>query len=229
MSKVNINDPTAWQSLDWDEPAPIKIKSDHAVNVARAARVRSLHNENWIKNVANHNKEQKGKSWVKDAKENDDPAYLEWKKLHDAGSAKNPDNPEWLAKIQESNRSRNSTPEFIAKVKAGLERYVEANGDVIKARNRISNTNPEHIANRKAGIKEFFADPVASAAAREARSKAHSKPFHAGEYGDFKSMTAAVEHVTRLGLLANARKKFIKWLKTDPTNYYYLKNNANTI
>lgn len=192
-----------------------------ASNVSIAARHRSLDNPDWIEKQAKHNESQRGKSWVKDAKVSDEAAYLAWKELHDAGTANNPNNPEWLAKIQECNRSKNSRPEFIEKVKAGLERYVENNGDVIKARNRISNTNPDHIANRKAGIKDFFADPVASAAAREARRKAHSKPFVAGNYGVFPSMTAAVEHVTALGEL-NIRKKFYKWLKTDPANYHYI-------
>lgn len=34
---ININDPSAWQSLDWDEPISVKIKSDTSVNRARSA------------------------------------------------------------------------------------------------------------------------------------------------------------------------------------------------
>jgi hypothetical protein len=175
----------------------------------------------WKEANDKHNKNQRGKSWVLDAKNNNDAAYLAWKKAHDEGAAKNPDNPEWLGKIQESNRARNNTPEFIEKVKAGLATYVEENSHVIKARNNISNTNPDHIANRREGMKAFYADPVASAAAREARSKAHSKPFKTPE-GIFPSLTMAALEYNKIKNNKNGRKWLYSMMKRCPEEYYYI-------
>lgn len=189
-------------------------------NQVTASRERSSRPD-WKEANAKHNKNQRGKSWVRDAKENDDAAYLEWKKLHDAGSAKNPDNPEWLAKIQESNRSRNSKPEFIEKVKSGLKRYAENNSDIIKAKNHKSNTNPQHIANRKVGMKEFWNDPVASAAARKARSDTNSKPFKT-PIGVFPSLTNASLEYNKIKNNKNGRKWLYSMMKRYPEEYYYI-------
>ena len=42
-SRININDPTAWSDLNWDDPTvPDALKrTDQAVNVARANRIRA--------------------------------------------------------------------------------------------------------------------------------------------------------------------------------------------
>ena len=46
------------------------------------------------------------------------------------------------------------------------------------------------------------------------------RPFHT-PYGTFPSLNAAARYVTEQGLLTNAVKKFEKWKKTDPANYYF--------
>ena len=61
-------------------------------------------------------------------------------------------------------------------------------------------------------------------AAHQAGLARRDKPFHAGEYGVFPSLTAAGRYVMEQGLLKNAIKKFEKWKKTDPTNYYFIKD-----
>lgn len=57
MNKINVNDPTAWQSLDWDDPVPLNIKSDHTVNKGRGNRLRAQ-NPKWIAEQTQRNKEQ---------------------------------------------------------------------------------------------------------------------------------------------------------------------------
>ena len=41
MTKININDPEEWSKMDWDEPAPLNIKSDRVVAIGRAVRIRN--------------------------------------------------------------------------------------------------------------------------------------------------------------------------------------------
>jgi hypothetical protein len=47
-------------------------------------------------------------------------------------------------------------------------------------------------------------------------------PFHAGEYGTFKSRSEAAKYATEQGL-KNALKKFESWSKTKPDEYYFIK------
>jgi len=47
------------------------------------------------------------------------------------------------------------------------------------------------------------------------------KPIHAGTYGDFPSQQAAIVEMTKQGVI-NARGKLRSWLKTRPTEYYYI-------
>jgi hypothetical protein len=57
----------------------------------------------------------------------------------------------------------------------------------------------------------------------EKRGKAY-KPIHCGEYGDFPSKKAAVEAMTKTGVV-NAGGKLSVWLNTKPDEYYYIKEN----
>lgn len=66
----------------------------------------------------------------------------------------------------------------------------------------------------KPGNPEWEAAHAAGLARRD-------RPFHAGPYGVFPSLNAAARYVMEQGLLTNAVKKFEKWKKTDPTNYYF--------
>lgn len=62
-------------------------------------------------------------------------------------------------------------------------------------------------------------DPVWKAA-HAAGVARRDRPFHT-PYGVFPSLNAAARYVTEAGLLTNAVKKFEKWKKTDPANYYF--------
>ena len=57
-------------------------------------------------------------------------------------------------------------------------------------------------------------------AAHAAGLARRDRPFHT-PYGVFPSLNAAARYVTEAGLLTNAVKKFEKWKKTDPANYYF--------
>lgn len=101
----------------------------------------------------------------------------------------------------------------------------ERNADP-KVKAKISTTmrthkkTPEHEAKVAASNRAKPTDPVWRAALM-AGIERRDRPFHAGPYGVFPSLNAAARHVMEQGLLANAVKKFEKWKKTDPNNYYF--------
>jgi len=51
------------------------------------------------------------------------------------------------------------------------------------------------------------------------RNKERSKPIHT-PYGNFESRKAAVEHMNTI--MGNASRKLDNWLKTKPTEFYYV-------
>jgi hypothetical protein len=67
-------------------------------------------------------------------------------------------------------------------------------------------------------------DPNWEAACAAGRAK-RDKPFHAGEYGIFPSIAEAARQVEEKGLLGNAYKKFSKWKKENPKEYYFIEVN----
>lgn len=77
----------------------------------------------------------------------------------------------------------------------------------------------EHEAKVAASNRAKPNDPTWKAALMAGLAK-RDRPFHT-PYGVFPSLNAAARHVTEAGLLTNAVKKFEKWKKTDPTNYYF--------
>lgn len=78
---------------------------------------------------------------------------------------------------------------------------------------------PEHEAKVAAANRAKPNDPKWKAALMAGMAK-RDRPFHT-PYGVFPSLNAAARYVTEAGLLGNAVKKFEKWKKTDPTNYYF--------
>lgn len=84
MSKININDPSAWQELDWDEPSNPDIlkKSDQKVAVARANRLTKTTRE-FIEVTTKKNRETtKNPKWIEANAESKkklatDPKWLE--------------------------------------------------------------------------------------------------------------------------------------------------------
>jgi len=79
----------------------------------------------------------------------------------------------------------------------------------------------EHEAKVAASNRAKPTDPTWKAALMAGLAR-RDRPFHAGPYGVFPSLTAAARHVKEQGLLTNAVKKFEKWKKTDPANYYFV-------
>lgn len=101
---------------------------------------------------------------------------------------------------------RNADPKVQAKISASLT-----------GRKKTA----EHEAKVAASNRTKPQDPVWKAALM-AGIERRDRPFHAGPYGVFPSLNAAARHVLEQGLLANAVKKFEKWKKTDPSNYYFV-------
>jgi hypothetical protein len=66
-----------------------------------------------------------------------------------------------------------------------------------------------------------YGDPNYEAAHRAGLAK-RDKPFHAGEYGIFQSRSEAAKYATEQGL-KNALKKFEAWSKSNPREYYFIK------
>jgi hypothetical protein len=76
-----------------------------------------------------------------------------------------------------------------------------------------------HKQSLKATTTNKPGNPVWEAAHAAGLAK-RDRPFHT-PYGVFPSLNAAARYVTEQGLLTNAVKKFEKWKKTDPANYYF--------
>jgi hypothetical protein len=76
-----------------------------------------------------------------------------------------------------------------------------------------------HRKSLKATTTNKPGDPKWEAAHAAGLAK-RDRPFHT-PYGVFPSLNAAARYVTEQGLLTNAVKKFEKWKKTDPANYYF--------
>ena len=184
LKKIDLNDPTAWSELDWDDPAtPAALKkSDATVNRSRSAFFK---------------KDDPGfsKTMSKVATErNQDPEYVE---AYRQGIA-NRDNtyqaeanarPEVKAKISKSLKGKAKTEEHKQALKSTTT-------------NRYGNADYENA--HKAGLAR------------------RDKPFHAGEYGTFPSLSEAARQVEEKGLLKNANKKFSKWKNDKPNEYYFV-------
>jgi Zn-finger nucleic acid-binding protein len=182
MTKININDPTAWQALDWSETVGPKIKSDADVNRARGAWLKRGDPEfsATMQSVAEQrNQDLNYRTKQKQGCQQRDNSY----------QAEANARPETKTKISKSLAGRKKTAEHEAKVAAS---------------NRAKPTDPNWKAALMAGLAK------------------RDRPFHAGPYGVFPSLTAAARHVMEQGLLTNAVKKFEKWKKTDPSNYYFI-------
>lgn len=98
----------------------------------------------------------------------------------------------------------NADPQVQAKISAKMKKHVKT---------------AEHEAKVAASNRAKPNDPNWKAALMAGLAK-RDRPFHT-PYGVFPSLLAAARYVTEAGLLGNAVKKFEKWKKTDPTNYYF--------
>lgn len=98
----------------------------------------------------------------------------------------------------------NARPEVQARISASMTQHVRTAEH--NARNAEANA-------RNAQDPNWHAALMGGLARRD-------RPFHT-PYGVFPSLNAAARHVTEAGLLTNAVKKFEKWKKTDPANYYF--------
>jgi hypothetical protein len=121
---------------------------------------------------------------------------------------------------------KSNDPEF-SKIMKGVaeqrdEEYFKALRNGIAERDNSyqaeCNSRPEVQAKISASMKskqktQEHLDKVA------AKNKERSKPIQT-PYGEFPSHRAAAEHMISIGI-PNASRKLDKFLKTDPTNYFY--------
>ena len=98
----------------------------------------------------------------------------------------------------------NARPEVQAKISASITQHIRT---------------AEHNARNAEANARNAQDPAWHAALMDGLAR-RDRPFHT-PYGVFPSLNAAARYVTEQGLLTNAVKKFEKWKKTDPTNYYF--------
>ena len=103
----------------------------------------------------------------------------------------------------------NARPEVQAKISKALagKPKTEEHRQALKSTtaNRYGNANYETA--HKAGLAK------------------RDKPFHAGQYGTFPSIAEAARQVEETGSLKNAYKKFSKWKKDNPNEYYFIEEN----
>jgi hypothetical protein len=97
MSKININDPEEWSKMDWSDPVPLKIRSNQAVGVSRANRLRAQDPE-WQKKHAEHLK-----------KIHADPV---WRKKVDDSNKQKAKDPAWLKTNAEKLKKMHADPEI---------------------------------------------------------------------------------------------------------------------
>lgn len=80
----------------------------------------------------------------------------------------------------------------------------------------------------KAALRETTTNRYGNAdyeAAHKAGLAKRDKPFHAGEYGIFRSRSEAAKYATEQGL-KNALKRFESWTKSKPEEYYFIRKNT---
>jgi hypothetical protein len=128
---------------------------------------------------------------------------------------------------------RNQNPEYIEAYQQGMatrdnsyQAEVNARPEVRAKHSQNHKGKPKsdaHKASLKATTTNKPGDPTWEAAHKAGLAK-RDKPFHAGEYGVFPSIAEAARQVEEQGLLKNAYKKFSKWKKDKPNEYYFIEN-----
>ena len=134
--------------------------------------------------------------------------------------------PEWYAGLVARNQAMATDPvrnQKISKSVANLYKDLEFKKKKTKAIQEAF-TRIEVKENHAEGMKKREENGWAEKNLK-AREKT-LKPIHAGEYGDFPSKKAAVEGMTAAGV-GNAGGKLSTWLKTKPSEYYYIKGLKN--
>jgi hypothetical protein len=130
--------------------------------------------------------------------------------------------PQWYADLVTRNQAMAKDPKRNQKIaKSVTELYKDSEF-------KESKTKSIRKAFQRPEVKEAHAEGIRAREENgweEKNLKAREKtlkPVHCGEYGDFPSKKAAVEGMTKIGVV-NAGGKLSVWLKTKPEEYYYTK------
>lgn len=126
---------------------------------------------------------------------------------------------------------RNQDPEYLQSLRDGIanrdntyQAEVNSRPEVRAKHSQNHKGKPksdEHRKSLKATTTNKPGDPNWEAAHKAGLAK-RDNPFHAGEYGVFQSRSEAAKYATSQGL-KNALKKFEAWSKSNPEEYYFIK------
>jgi hypothetical protein len=122
------------------------------------------------------------------------------------------DNPVFSARMSETAHERNQRPDYQAAYQAGIA----GRDNTYQARDNARPEKRAQISATMKGRKKSQEHQDKIAIRNQERSKRIATPD-----GEFPSRRAAVEHMTLQGT-GNAGGKIDKWLRTRPTEYYYL-------
>lgn len=168
----------------------------------------------------------------------DDPVSPDILKRSDATVARSRsalrkrNDPNFRATMSEAATKRNQDPIKVANQLHGVRHHrdnsyqAEVNSrPEVKEKLRKSQAGKPKSESHKASLKATTTnkpgDPNWEAAHKAGLAK-RDKPFHAGEYGIFQSRSEAAKYATGQGL-KNALKKFEAWSKSNPEEYYFIK------
>lgn len=133
-----------------------------------------------------------------------------WNKVAHAHTKIN--NPEFSNVMKRKFKEIKVTQEYQENYNKGMSKRDNTYQAVNNSRNDVR----EKISNSLKGYQKSQEHLDKVAEQNRLRSKAICTP-----YGNFESRKLAVEYLSSTGLI-NAGKKLDKWLKTKPTEYYYL-------
>jgi hypothetical protein len=141
------------------------------------------------------------------------------------------DDPTFSKTMSKVATERNQDPEYLESLRTGIAHrdntyQVECNArPEVQAKISKALKGVPKSAEAKKKYKEVKTNKYGDAnyeAAHKAGLAKRDKPFHAGEYGTFPSIAEAARQVEEQGLLNNAYKKFSKWKKESPEEYYFI-------
>jgi hypothetical protein len=141
------------------------------------------------------------------------------------------DDPSFSKTMSKVATERNQDPEYLESLRTGIANRDNTYQAEVNSRSEVKAKISKALAGKpkteehKQALKSTTTNRYGNAdyeSAHKAGLARRDKPFHAGEYGTFPSMSEAARQVEEKGLLKNANKKFSKWKKDKPNEYYFV-------
>lgn len=183
MNKININDPSAWHDLDWNEPVVPEIlkKSDRVVETSRQNRLKAQDPAFIEKLRLGAQRVLADPEKVKARKEAAGRAgktkrnSSEYKKLMTTVNREKAKNPEFAENVRKSIKEKFQDPQYIERYKTGRKNMNKTN---IIASNQSRDKTKQSEACRKATL-ESLKDPTVVANRKAGYAKKY-KPCQQG-------------------------------------------------